>query len=135
MTLDPIRLPNPDDPELGPFWRGVARNELLAQRCMDCGKLRFPPLPVCDGCLSERTEWTPVSELGTIWSYARYHRAFHPAFEQDVPYVVVLVENEDGLVFIGNFDGPHESIDVGGRVQAMYVPVTPELSILKWQAV
>jgi uncharacterized OB-fold protein len=133
MNPDPIRLPNLDDPDLAPFWRGIARGELLAQRCEDCGTMRFPPLPVCDNCLSERTEWVPVSQNGTIWSYVRYFRAFHPAFADDVPYVVALVENEDGLMFVGNIEGPSSAIAVGAAVSAVFAPVTRDLSILKWR--
>ena len=133
MNPDPIRLPNLDDPDLAPFWRGIARGELLAQRCEDCGTLRFPPLPVCDNCLSERAKWVAVSQRGTIWSSVRYFRAFHPAFADDIPYVVALVENEDGLVFVGNVEGPAAAITVGAAVSAVFAPVTPELSILKWR--
>lgn len=125
-------LPDVDDPDLKPFWAAARESRLTAQRCRGCGLLRWPPGPVCGTCLEEDSEWVDVSTEGTVWSYAVYHRAFHPGFQADVPYVVGIVENADGLHFVGNVLGPRASIAVGSRVSAVFDAVTPEVTLVKW---
>ena len=134
MSADPYPKPLPDlkDPDWAPFWAGVREERLLAQRCSACGTLRFPPLPICDQCLEEASEWEEVSTTGTIWSYIVYHRAFHPGFEDEVPYVVAIVENQEGLRFTGNVIGDRQHIAVGVPVTAVFEVATPEVTLVKW---
>jgi uncharacterized protein len=125
-------IPKLDDPDMGPFWAFAREQRLVAQQCGACGRLRFPPLPICDACLDERAAWVDVSQRGTIWSYVVYHRAFHPGFQADVPYVVAIVENEDGLRFVGNVVAPRAAVSVGAHVSAVFDVVTPEFTMVKW---
>lgn len=125
-------IPDLDDPDMRPFWQATLRHRLTAQRCGHCGTLRFPALPICDTCLDERVEWVDVSTSGTIWSYVVYHRAFHPGFEPDVPYVVAVVENDDGLRFTGTVVGPRDRIEVGSRVTAVFEDATEDFTMVKW---
>jgi hypothetical protein len=46
-----------------------------------------------------------VCQKGTIWSYAVFHRAFHPGFKDELPYVVGIIENEDGVRYTGRIQG------------------------------
>jgi uncharacterized protein len=125
-------IPDLDDPDMAPFWRASRDKQLVAQRCTKCSTLRFPALPICDTCLEEDYEWVPVSTDGVVWSYVVYHRAFHPGFEADVPYVVAIVENADGLRFTGNVIGPRDQVAVGADVKATFDAVTPEFTLVKW---
>lgn len=135
MNPDPSTKPLPDlsDPDWAPFWACLREHRLTAQQCSACGKLRFPPLPICDACLEEASEWREVSENGLVWSYVVYHRAFHPAFADEVPYVVAIVENHDGLHFTGNIVGDRYGLAVGVPVTAVFDPVTPEVTLLNWR--
>ncbi|MDP3767749.1 MAG: zinc ribbon domain-containing protein, partial [Dehalococcoidia bacterium] len=56
-------------PDNGPFWEAARRHELRLQRCLDCGRMWYPPGPVCPGCLSDRHEWAPMSGRGTVSSF------------------------------------------------------------------
>jgi uncharacterized OB-fold protein len=125
-------IPNLDDPDMRPFWDATYEHRLVSQRCDNCGTLRFPPLPICDTCLHEGAEWVDVSKQGTIWSYVVYHRAFHPGFEADVPYVVAIVQNDDGLSFPGMVLGPRDAVEVGHRVSAVFQDATAEFTMLAW---
>jgi len=42
---------------------------------------------------------------GRVYSYVVYHRAYHPGFEKDVPYVVALVELDEGPRLLTNIIG------------------------------
>jgi uncharacterized protein len=126
-------VPDLDDPEMSPFWRATRRHELTAQKCTSCGALRFPALPICPSCLERGSEWVPVSSLGTVWSFAIYHRAFHPGFKDDVPYVVAIVENEDGLHYPGNIVGRRDRLSVGAPVHVVFEDVSEGFTLPKWE--
>jgi len=88
-------LPEPT-PESEPFWEACRRHELLLQRCNRCESVWFPPSAVCPGCLSEAWSWTRTSGRGTVYSFVVFHRLYHPGFADDLPYVVAVVELEEG---------------------------------------
>jgi hypothetical protein len=94
MTVRP--MPDVDDPVAGPHWRAAADGRLEVQHCPGCDELRWPPAPICPGCLATGGTWTPLSGRGRLWSVAVYRRAFHPGLRDDVPYRVALVELAEG---------------------------------------
>jgi uncharacterized protein len=128
-------LPDLDNPDMKPFWAATRESRLIAPKCLSCDQFRWPPTPICGACLSEDTQWVDVSRQGAVWSYAIYHRAFHPGFKQDLPYVVAVVENAEGLHFVGNITGSREGLAVGAPVAAVFDPVTPEVTLVKWRIV
>lgn len=125
-------IPDVNDPDMAPFWAATREHRLTAQKCLDCGALRFPAIPICEECLSERYAWTDISPHGTIWSYVVYHRAFHQGFEPELPYVVALVDTDDGVRFTGQVRGPRADIAVGGEVTAYFDEATPEFTMVQW---
>ena len=110
-------LPDPDDSDSAPFWQGTARGELLVQTCVDCGRRRIPPRPMCHACRSLRHEWKQLSGRGTIWSFVVAHPPLLPAYQALAPYNVITVELEEdpGLRLVGNLvarsDGPINEVD------------------------
>jgi uncharacterized OB-fold protein len=134
MSTKPYTKPVPalDDPLMGPFWREAKQHRLTAQHCTNCNAWNFPALPICPACLEQALEWTEVMPRGTIWSYAVYHRAFHPGFEEDLPYVVGVIETPEGLRYIGRVIGPREKVKVGAAVNAVFADVTEEFTLLMW---
>lgn len=43
-----------------------------------------------------------MSGRGKVYSFTIYHRTYHPAFEAKVPYVVAVIELEEGPRIISN---------------------------------
>ncbi|HEY4226475.1 MAG TPA: OB-fold domain-containing protein [Pseudolysinimonas sp.] len=125
-------IPNLDDPDMKPFWAATREHRLTAQRCTHCGILRFPALPICDRCLDEGMEWVDVSTRGIVWSYVVYHRAFHPGFADQIPYVTAIVENEDGVRYTGRVLTPAAAVDVGTEVEAVFEDATAEFTMVHW---
>ncbi len=122
------------DLENKPYWDGCARGELLLQRCGECGAYRHPPRPICDHCLSAKANWEPSSGEGTVYSFVVVHRAFHPAWEEEVPYVVAIVELAEGPHIMTNIvDTPPETVTVGMPVQVTFEKVTDEISLPKFR--
>lgn len=85
------------------FWNGLRDSKLLIQRCGGCGKLRHPPRPMCPHCRSLQWEAIESSGRGTVYSYVMPHEPKFPFFEY--PYVVVLVELEEGVRLVSNLTG------------------------------
>jgi uncharacterized OB-fold protein len=77
------------------FWDGVAQGLLLVQKCSDCGVLRHPSRPMCSACQSLKWEAVESCGRGHIYSFAVAHHP--PTRGYTVPYVVLLVEFEEGF--------------------------------------
>jgi uncharacterized OB-fold protein len=125
------------------FWDGTAAGELRIQRCTNCGRLRFPPRPMCPNCQSLDHEWKAMSGKGRVWSFVVPHPPLLPAFSDLAPYNVVVVElDEDPAIrLVGNLlaspDGqindldPH-SIQIGERVQVVFQPAGEDVVLPRW---
>lgn len=126
-------LPDPDDPRTSGFWAASRDGILAAQRCEHCGYLRWPPGPICPQCQTPGGAWVPIRPTGTLWSVAQYHRALNPAFRDDVPYSVGLVELDDGPRMYGTLLGDPGSFALDQRVQAVFVEATQAITLVCWQ--
>ena len=58
---------------------------------------RFYPRPVCPRCFGVHLEWRPASGRGALYSFTIVHRAPGPELQGAVPYVVALVDLEEGV--------------------------------------
>ena len=88
-----------------PYWEGASDNKLLLQRCSDCGTLRFFPRYLCTECGSDNTGWVEAAGRGTVHSFTVVHRAAFPEFQERTPYVVALIDLEEGLRMMSNVVG------------------------------
>lgn len=86
------------DPYAEQFWEFTKAREFRLQQCGECGKFRWPPAPVCDGCLSEAFEWTPVSGRGSVLSWVTFRRQYFSEYPSG--HHVVSLELNEGPLFI-----------------------------------
>jgi hypothetical protein len=110
-------------PAIGPdtefFWNGLRDQKLLIQRCGGCGALRHPPRPMCPKCRSLDWEAVESSGRGTVYSYVMPHEPRFPFF--DYPYIVVLVDLDEGVRLVSNlFDIDPADVAVGMPVEVYY---------------
>jgi uncharacterized OB-fold protein len=96
-------LPQPT-PETEEFWAGARRHELRIQRCRACRKAYFFPRPFCPNCSSKDVEWFTASGRGRLYSYVINYRA-PPNFRDIAPYVIAVVELEEGPRLMTNIVG------------------------------
>ncbi len=128
-------LPQPD-PITKPFWESVRAHAMQIQRCGACGRFVFFPRALCPYCFSEALEWTPVSGRGVVHAFTISHRHPLPAFQADLPYVVVIVELEEGARMLTNLvDVPPDpaQVAVGMPVEIVYDDVTVEVTLPKFR--
>jgi len=91
--------------ETQPFWAAVQERRLTMPRCEACGTVTFPPTVACPQCSGRAFAWTELSGRGTVYSFTVYHRVYHPAFKDKVPYVVAVIALEEGPRIISNVVG------------------------------
>ncbi len=119
-----------------PFWEGAKAHELRLQRCRACGEHIFYPRVLCPHCLSEDLEWVRASGRGRVYTYTVVRRPAHPAFKDDVPYVLAIVELEEGPRLTTNIVGvPPEEVHIGMPVEVVFEDVTDEVSLPKFRPV
>ncbi len=95
----------PDVPLSRAYWQAAREGRLVVQRCTECGTLRHYPRLLCNVCHDKGVEWFELSRLGGVHSWTESHHAFHPAFREDVPYVLVTVDLQEGVRALGRWSG------------------------------
>lgn len=110
--------------ESEPFWEAVRHHELCFQRCARDGKLFFPPASRCPRCWSAEWSWDRVSGRAVVFSFVTFQRSYHPAFRGALPYVVAIVELDDGVRFTTRLtDIRPEEVRVGMAVEVAFAAV------------
>jgi hypothetical protein len=97
IDLDLLKTPGPTiTPLTAPFWEAAFEGRLIIQSCEECGKAVFYPRPICPHCWSDRLVWREASGRGRIKSFSIVSKPGHPGWLPAAPYVVGLVELEEG---------------------------------------
>jgi uncharacterized OB-fold protein len=126
-------LPRIDEETRG-FWEALARHELYFQRCRDCGTKRFYPRAVCPSCLSSATEWVRASGRGTVYSFTVTQQNQAPGFREELPYVLAIVELDEGVRLMTNVVGcAPDAVRIGLPVEVVFDDVTPEVTLAKFR--
>lgn len=129
-TAKPLPVPSP---ESRPFWQAARNHQLVLPRCNRCEKSWFPPSCLCPHCLSDDTGWQEVSGRGRVHSFVVFHRVYDPAFAREVPYVVALVELDEGPRLLSNIvDVEPHRIRCGMHVVVKFEDLSPEISVPKF---
>lgn len=104
--------------ETRPFWEACARGELLYQYCRACGRPQFYPRARCAACQAAALEWRRAAGLGSIYSHTTVFRAPTPAFKSVAPYVIALVDLDEGFRMMMNvLDCDPAQVAIGTRVR------------------
>jgi uncharacterized OB-fold protein len=121
------------EPEAAPFWESLREHRMRFQRCDECSQFYFPPSDRCPSCLSDRVTWTEVSGRGQVWTTATMFRAYHPAYQGDIPYDISIIELAEGAKLWSNVvDCDPDDVHVGMAVRVRYDDVTPSLTLARF---
>ena len=134
MTLtDEKPLPTPNaDTRI--FWEQCRQHRLKFQQCVNCGHIRWPPSFICPSCYSASHDWIASAGRGTVFTFVVYHQAFHPAFENDLPYVVAIIELAEGPRILSNIVHCRpDAVTCGMPVELTWEDVTETVSLPKFQ--
>ena len=126
-------LPEPSEVSR-PFWDGLRERRVRMQRSRRTGEYVFYPREVSPFGAGDVLEWAEVSGRGVVYSYTVARRATAPQWEGDVPYVIAIVELEEGPHLTANIvDCEPEAVRIGMAVEAAFVDVTPEVTLLQFR--
>ena len=129
----PMPQPTRDN---APFYEAARRGELRFQRCTDCGRFRHYPRPTCPDCLSRAFSWELSSGRGTVYTWTIARGPTLPAFQDRLPYNVVDVLLDEGVHFVSQvLDVAPEEIHAGMKVEAVFVPLDEEITLVKFRKV
>ena len=91
--------------ESRPFWEGCAVGVLRYQRCARCGQAQRIPRALCESCRHPQLEWLDSARMGRILSFTVVHRAPSEAFRAETPYVIAIVDMDEGFRLMVNIEG------------------------------
>ena len=117
----PLPIPSP---LTQPFWDAARQRELWVQRCRSCSTHLFYPRCLCTTCGSSDVGWVQASGHGTVFTYTVARKPTHPAFADRVPYVIAVVELDEGPKLTTNLvEIDPDDVSIGLRVQATFEDV------------
>ncbi len=129
----PLPNVNQDSKE---FWTGCKVHELRFQKCKDCDHIRWPASMICPLCYSQDTQWIVAGGKGKVYTFVVYHVAYHPGFKDGVPYVVAVVELEEGPHLLTNIVGCRpDEVKCGMPVEVMWEDITGEFSLPQFRPI
>ena len=109
-------IPDPDATET-PFWQGAATGELRIQRCEQCGHQQHYPRKLCTQCGAEPS-WQTASGRGTVYTFTVIRQFGLPPFRDELPYVVAMIELEEGVRMLSNVtDVDPDEVYIGMAVE------------------
>lgn len=120
MSTLPTFPPPTPTPISQRFWDGVQQRILGYQRCGSCTGVIFPPRAHCPHCWSGDLSWEESSGQGDVVSYTIVHRPGHPAFVELAPFVLVLVDLNEGFRMLSRVSGCANGLQVGSRVSVVW---------------
>jgi uncharacterized OB-fold protein len=82
----------------------LKENKLLGLKCQECGTVTVPPKMVCRKCTSPNMEVIELTGKGKIQTFTTCNVA-PEGREDEVPYVILLVELDEGPWIMGNLTG------------------------------
>lgn len=113
----------PPFPPMARFWEAAGRHVLSAPWCDRCAKPVLYPRELCNRCHQPVVEWRDLSGKGTVYAFGVEHRAWTTAPGLVPPYVVALVELEEGGRLLTNIVGADpEAVTVGAPVAVVFQP-------------
>jgi uncharacterized OB-fold protein len=117
-------------PETADYWAAGHRGVLLIGSCGSCGDVFFPPRAVCPQCWESGAESTAASGRGRVYAFSVVHQNRSPGFRDNLPYVVALVELDEGLQLTTNLVGcDPDQVRVGMPVGVVFQPLDDKVSI------
>lgn len=124
------------DPTTQPYWDSLKAHAMQIQRCNDTGKFFFYPRGLSPFTLSGNVSWEPVSGKGTLYAYTIVHLNRAPGFADELPYIVALIELDEGARLMSNLvevTPDPESVTIGMAVELVYDDVTDDVTLPKFR--
>jgi uncharacterized OB-fold protein len=115
------------------YWKAAREGRLLIQQCPKCGHRQWYPRAVCTQCAAD-PEWLEASGRGTVHTYTVVRQQGIPAFKAELPYVITMVELEEGPLIFGSMPGVDpDTVSIGMSVEVYFVAAADDTGIPYWR--
>jgi uncharacterized OB-fold protein len=117
------------DPDSAPYFSAAHDSRLVVQRCESCGKHQLYGRALCKFCGGE-VAWVDASGRGTVATFTVIRQNYSRPFRDWIPYVVALVDLEEGPRVMTNIVGcDPDDVTIGMPVVARFEVVSDEAGI------
>lgn len=121
------------DPVNAEYWKAARQGRLLIQQCPACGNRQWYPRALCTRC-GGTPEWLQASGRGTVHTFTVIRQQGIPAFKAELPYVIVMVELEEGPLVFGSMPGvAPEAVSIGMPVEVYFAAAAEDVGIPYWR--
>jgi len=116
--------------ETKPFWDACRRGNLIIQKCDRCQEYQFYPRGICANCWCQDIRWVTATGKGTVWTFTVTRQNRTLGFEDELPYVLALVELDEGVKMFTNIVecDPNE-VKIGMPVEVTFVQANQQITI------
>ena len=119
-----------------PFWDAAKQHKLVLKKCGKCGFIDHPPYLYCTNCHADEHEWIEASGKATLAAYAINVFGVPFPFWDDLPFVVALIDLQEGPRMISNIvECDHDKLENGMELEVLFDDVSGEISLPKWRPV
>lgn len=106
---------------------------MLIQRCRSCVRPQFYPRYFCTECAGD-VDWIEASGRGEVHSFTIVRQNGTPPFDTLVPYVLALIELDEGVRMMGNIvDVAIDDVHIGMPVQVTFTRETDDIVLPMWR--
>jgi len=120
-----------------PFWDYCKNHELRMQFCNNCQQWIWYPKAWCPDCgKRDQLKWRKLSGKGQLYSFTVIRQVIDnsPAFQADLPFVLGLIELDEGPRIYSNVTNvTPDQVSIGDKLTVFFEDVTPELSLPKFR--
>ena len=118
------RMQPPISPAAEPYWEATRAQRLVVQWCPSCDRGIFFPREACPGCLATDLGFRPASGMATVYALSVMPKPGNPGMAGREPYVVALVDLDEGVRMLTNIVGAEPgAVAVGDRVEVAWEPL------------
>lgn len=104
------------------YWDAARDGTLLIQRCRSCGRCQFYPRGHCAACFAPDPEWIPASGHGRVHACTVIRRTPNAEFAADCPYVLAIIELDEGPRLTARIVGDVGDIACDEPVHVVFTP-------------
>lgn len=104
------------------------KGELRIQRCRSCSAYVFYPRSACPSCMGFDLEWVQARGTGTVFSFTVQHREA-PGFEGQAPYVLAIIELDEGVRMMSRVVADPDAVRVGMPVRVQFAAIAEDFRV------
>ncbi len=104
-----------------PYLEALQRHELRLPWCLACGKPHFYPRTACPHCWGADYDWRPAAGTGVVYTFVVVRSNPPTVFREMLPFVIAIVELEEGIRMLTNIIGDTDGLAIGDGVALEFI--------------